>query len=59
MHRALKNQIERAVEPQYLAAIRNDLSGFNAVTALDMVNYLYQTYGEPDLPQPLFLYLIC
>jgi hypothetical protein len=46
--KALKKQIENTVEADFLSALNNELTGFGRVTALQMVTYLYKTYGKID-----------
>jgi len=46
--KALKKQIEATVEEDFLSTLRNELTGFNQVTALQMIHHLYVTYGEID-----------
>jgi hypothetical protein len=46
--KALKKQIEATVEGDFLSTLRHELTGFNQVTALQMVTHLYTTYGYID-----------
>eukprot|EP00978_Attheya_sp_CCMP212_P034432 scaffold144089_cov66-Attheya_sp.AAC.1 len=45
---ALKKQIEATVEEAFLITLRHELTGFNQVTALQMVTHLYSTYVDID-----------
>lgn len=47
-HKALKIQLAAAIEAEYLAAIKNDLIGFEGVSLLAMLAHLYDTYGDID-----------
>eukprot|EP00978_Attheya_sp_CCMP212_P008919 scaffold21039_cov30-Attheya_sp.AAC.2 len=46
--KALKKQTEATVEEDFLSTLRHKLTGFNQVTALQMVMHLYSTYGDID-----------
>eukprot|EP00978_Attheya_sp_CCMP212_P021255 scaffold61947_cov63-Attheya_sp.AAC.1 len=46
--KALKKQIEATVEEDFLSTLHHELTGFNQVTALQMVTHLYTTYGDID-----------
>jgi hypothetical protein len=46
--KALKKQIESAVERPYLAELRDQLTGFSQVTALALMSHLYDNYGLID-----------
>eukprot|EP00978_Attheya_sp_CCMP212_P022416 scaffold66914_cov33-Attheya_sp.AAC.3 len=47
-NKALKKQIESAVERAYLAELRDQLTGFSQVTAFDLMEHLYDNYGLID-----------
>eukprot|EP00978_Attheya_sp_CCMP212_P044101 scaffold300497_cov27-Attheya_sp.AAC.2 len=46
--KALKKQIEATVEAAFISTLRHELTGFNQVTALQMITHLYATYGDID-----------
>jgi hypothetical protein len=46
--KALKKQIESAVERPYLAELRDQLTGFSQVTAFALMEHLYDNYGLID-----------
>eukprot|EP00978_Attheya_sp_CCMP212_P021057 scaffold61089_cov59-Attheya_sp.AAC.4 len=43
-NKALKKQIKATVEEAFLSTLHHELTGFNQVTALQMVTHLYSTY---------------
>jgi hypothetical protein len=46
--KALKKQIEHAVETGFLSAMNHELTGFSRVTSLALLTYLYKTYEKID-----------
>eukprot|EP00978_Attheya_sp_CCMP212_P015104 scaffold38834_cov33-Attheya_sp.AAC.5 len=46
--KALKKQIESAVERDFLAELHDQLTGFSQVTAFDLMEHLYDNYGLID-----------
>eukprot|EP00978_Attheya_sp_CCMP212_P045444 scaffold346901_cov29-Attheya_sp.AAC.1 len=45
--KALKKQIKATVEAAFISTLRHhELTGFNQVTALQMITHLYATYGD-------------
>ena len=42
----LKKQIIHAVEPVFMSLIKDHLPGFVQITALEMMNHLYSTFGD-------------
>eukprot|EP00978_Attheya_sp_CCMP212_P014573 scaffold37188_cov29-Attheya_sp.AAC.7 len=46
--KVLKKQIETTVEAAFISTLRHELTGFNQVTALQMITHLYATYGDID-----------
>ena len=46
--KALKNQLTGAVDPKYLADLHNKHTGYNNSIMQQILDYLYQHYGELD-----------
>eukprot|EP00978_Attheya_sp_CCMP212_P035867 scaffold158578_cov24-Attheya_sp.AAC.1 len=46
--KVLKKQIEATVEAAFISTLRHELTGFNQVTAFQMITHLYATYGVSD-----------
>jgi hypothetical protein len=46
VHQALKNQIITIFEPMYLDVLNDDMVGFSKISARDMLDHLFTTYGN-------------
>ena len=42
--KAVEKQIQQAIKPMYLEALRNNFSGFNNTTPIRMIQHLYDNY---------------
>eukprot|EP00978_Attheya_sp_CCMP212_P022997 scaffold69585_cov24-Attheya_sp.AAC.1 len=47
-NKAIKKQIESAVERDFIAELRDQLTSFSQVTAFDLMEHLYDNYGLID-----------
>lgn len=46
LQRALKKQLQNAVEPLYLRAIKDSNAGYNNINIYDMLRHLFDSYGQ-------------
>eukprot|EP00978_Attheya_sp_CCMP212_P005239 scaffold11617_cov53-Attheya_sp.AAC.6 len=47
-NKVLKKQIEATVEAAFISTLHHELTGFNQVTALQLIAHIYATYGDID-----------